>query len=39
MADERRNAEHYMDMTAYYGIKNAERELGMYPKAGEIWTV
>lgn len=39
MADERRNAEHYMDMTAYYGIKNAERELGMNPKAGEIWIV
>lgn len=37
--DERRNAEHYMDMTAYLAIQNAERELGMYPKAGEIWTV
>ncbi len=39
MMDERRNAEHYMDMTAYVAIQNAERALGMYPKAGEIWTV
>lgn len=39
MTDERRNAEHYMDMTAYTAIRNAEREMGMYPKAGEIWVI
>lgn len=39
MADQRRNAEHYMDMTAYEAIQNAEREMGMLPKKGEIWNV
>lgn len=39
MSDQRRNAEHYMDMTAYLAIQNAERELGMLPKKGEIWKV
>lgn len=39
MSDPRRNAEHYMDMTAYLAIRNAERELGMLPKNGEVWKV
>lgn len=34
-----RNAEHYMDLTAYTAIKNVERERTMLPKKGEIWSV
>lgn len=34
-----RNAEHYMDLTAYTAIKNVERERNMLPKKGEIWSV